>query len=454
MPSALAPFQEVYEYKSAALAQAAIDQSAQSGHFVEGESIDHINYLSPYLSLAAQMPDQDPPHAGYEGHMEDDVPSKQVKWFLSHYFQDETRGHSPVKATIQALKSDLSDDEDDAPSFNLNQPYIDRLFHTWGYDDFEFNSPYLAVTTALDDHQADYRDHIPRNMWPRDLSGIAYAPEVSFEGTPRACAGGIAVDGVHSFTLTGTLIFGGQVLPGSTVQLSFEGNKGHDYSQDPVGVKPDGWTPADIKRARLVASSGQGAQGLVEEMTTTTDAQGKFTVTVLSSDIITSKIKLLVKYQTPEGDLKPISKIPCNFVEATAIRRFRNQYDDSEPYPSGDDGWLFEQKWLASSSAQTTGKIYLKFMVDPQQGDVDGNWKFVNGHKMLFEIDHVDFQSGASSPSDSLSDYAFVVPTEHNLSLHPTISDGAATTLVQAGPRISDARTVWVAVHDQSQWSQ
>lgn len=70
---------------------------------------------------------------------------------------------------------------------------------------------------------------------------------IEFEGLARACAGGVAVDGVHDFSVTAIAKDkDGAPLPGITLKFSFENNKGHDYG--------DG-TP--IRRAKYIVGAGQ-----------------------------------------------------------------------------------------------------------------------------------------------------------------------------------------------------
>ena len=286
-------------------------------------------------------------------------------------------------------------------------------------------------------------------------------PSIKFDGLARACAGGIGVDGVHSFTITGTATRDDGTGTGNTTlvtgtdfKLSFDANKGHDYSGDDPSLwpKPD-WTTDDIKKAKFV--TGYDANGnpiLDETLTVHTDSTtGQFSVTVVSSDIVSSDIKVKLKWTNSNGDDKDAGSQACDFAEAAAKRRFPNQYDPDEVYPEGDIGWLFHQSWLSYSGAETTGKIYLKFMIDPTVGDVDGNWKEVNGHQMLFEIDSVTPKAGTQPAAKD--DYGVVVPTQNGLSLHKTADNGAATTIVRAGTKITDAETMRISVYDESQWA-
>jgi|GEM_PF-2671056 len=109
---------------------------------------------------------------------------------------------------------------------------------------------------------------------------IKVAPfKIEWEGLARAVAGGVALDGAHDFTITGIAKRDDDsTVANAELKLTFEGNKGHDYSGDEEWIKPAGWTTDQIKKAKFV-KSGTPVE-LVEELTVTTDAEGKFSVHV------------------------------------------------------------------------------------------------------------------------------------------------------------------------------
>jgi hypothetical protein len=279
-------------------------------------------------------------------------------------------------------------------------------------------------------------------------------PQVTFTGLARACAGGIAVDGVHDFTITATAKeSNGTPLTNTQFKLSFKNNRGHDYSND--SYKPAGWTMAQIKRAKFVTMVN-GTQSLTEEWTATTDNEGKISVHVLSSDIISGDIKVVVNRTAEQGG-KQVGEQACDFAEAVGKRGWPNQYDPEEPYPSGDDGWLINQQWLDTPGEETTAKMYLQFKVDLNEGDVETNWKRINGHKLLFEIDHIDLMDGGTATSQD--EYATLVDPNAPQNVPPLIAtgfdgsvNGAATVLVRAGTKIDEAGMIWLIVYDESQW--
>jgi hypothetical protein len=95
-------------------------------------------------------------------------------------------------------------------------------------------------------------------------------PDILFDKPARACAGGVAVDGVHSFTLVTTAKRpDGSVATNATLNLSFENNRGH--------VKRATFIPDESTGQTLI----QGSNG--ERMRVSTDSYGRFRLTVLSS---------------------------------------------------------------------------------------------------------------------------------------------------------------------------
>ena len=296
-------------------------------------------------------------------------------------------------------------------------------------------------------------------------------PNVTFDDQlARACAGGIGVDGIHSFTITGTAKRkdeNGQdefVPAGTEFTLTFEGNKGHDYSGDDEGIKPVGWKTEQIKRAKFVTVDEQGNQKLVEELKVTTsdstktvdgkqvEVKGQFSVTVLSSDVISSGVQIKVKWVNTKGEKKEAGDKSCSFEQAEYRRRFANPFNSAEPYPEADNGWLIQSRWLSESQPTTTCKVYLKFKRDPKGEDEDGNWDFVSGHQMLFKIESVDTKDDSSA--EETNDYVKFASTSDSYAFAPTVpKDGAATAILQAGTQVDKVKTIHIVAHDESQWS-
>jgi hypothetical protein len=278
-------------------------------------------------------------------------------------------------------------------------------------------------------------------------------PQVTFTGLARACAGGIAVDGVHDFTITATAKEpdGTPVANNTEFKLSFKNNRGHDYSSDDPGIKPDGWTAAQIKKAKFVTVAG-GVQSLVEELVVHTNENGQFPVTVLSSDIVSQDIEIQVTRTNQNGQGTVVGSQNCRFDQAAYRRRFANPFNSAERYPEDDYGWLFQQKWLSSNNSTTTAKLYLKFMRDPNGQDADGNWDFVTGHKIMFEIASIEDQEG--NTVTATNDYVVFESTGTADAFATTVpSDGAATVTLKAASKIAKVKIIHIAAYDESVWS-
>ena len=203
-------------------------------------------------------------------------------------------------------------------------------------------------------------------------------PSVTFDDhqLARACAGGIAGDDVHSFTLVGTAKRENEegqeeIVPaGTAFKLSFENNRGHNYGN---GSAP--------KQAKFVTTDANGHPAYVEELPVTTNAQGHISLSVLSSDIISSDIKVKIKWQDADGEEQDAGSKACVFARARTLRRFGlANFPDEE-----DTGWIFNQDALLSYGI-TPVKVYLKFRVnlsipeDTNRFDADG--RPLNGNQL------------------------------------------------------------------------
>ena len=264
----------------------------------------------------------------------------------------------------------------------------------------------------------------------------------------RSCAGGVGLDGVHDFTILATAKRSdGTIVPNAEFKLSFENNKGHDYG--------DG---SEKKTAKFVTTDENGNPKLVETLTVHSDDQGQFPTHVLSSDIVSTDIKIKVKRATLEGQDVDAGEQACDFGAITGKRGWPNQYD---PQDTSDDGWLFNKEWLPTPGLTTTVKLYLQFKIDPNGTDDDSNWKRVNGHNIAFEVDHIDLRDELGGQGTPVEDYAFVVNEAHpeaHAIVMATRNDGsvngAATAVVQAGPKIQDTKKLWIYGYDLSQWDR
>jgi len=264
---------------------------------------------------------------------------------------------------------------------------------------------------------------------------------VSFDGLARACAGGIAVDGVHSFTITGTANkTDGSLAPNTQFKLSFDGNKGHDYE--------DG---RDKKTAKFVTVDANGVQQLVENYTTHSDDKGQFAVTVLSSDVISQDIKIKVKHTNAEGQDTDAGSQACNFAAAEGYRDFDDPFNSD---PDHDYGWLFNRAWLGGTGTTTTAKIYFKFKINNGGGDLRRNWVPVNGHHINITVSKVILFDGTTASSNGRYVKVIATSSERIDANSVTIGDGAATVLVKAGKKVSDAELILFDASDQSQWEK
>ena len=95
----------------------------------------------------------------------------------------------------------------------------------------------------------------------------------------------------------------------------------------------------------------------------------------------------------------------------------------------------------------------MKFKKKSDGGDADGNWSYVNGHQILFEI--IDIETVEGEPNSDKSLYATFAPQRANgTALSSTSVDGAATVILKAESQIGDAKTITLKAYDQSQWQQ
>ena len=115
--------------------------------------------------------------------------------------------------------------------------------------------------------------------------------------------------------------------------------------------------------------------------------------------------------------------------------------------PGDDGGYLFDYG-LATNGKRENGKVYLKFRINAQRGDVDGNWRVVNGHDLKVRVAEVSFNEnvfrsdGAKvislTTEKEIAPYFFVRnPNQPNAKTRvvTTSRDGSANFTVMAGPK-------------------
>lgn len=303
----------------------------------------------------------------------------------------------------------------------------------------------------------------------------------------RACAGGVddhdAQDPnpipaernhfqyrAHTRQVDITVTLNAQPLANAPVILQFEGNQGHDYGN---GIAP--------KTAKLhnVAEPFDASHPWVESLAVTTDSQGRASVWVLSSDVISQPKLQVMRQPDPNQPARKIGEIECDFAPSISFRNFTNPVDPDE---TEDFGWIFDFPNLvnpANDSQSTPAKVYLKFKVDPDQagdyvfvdanGDRRGNWQFVNGHELLLRIASVevaDAQTGQVSEikgtPQELKRYAVIVNSANGPVNADEVTARRTTTAkgetapqahVFGGTDIDRVSTIYVEAEDQTEWS-
>lgn len=291
-----------------------------------------------------------------------------------------------------------------------------------------------------------------------DWSGnVDFDLKLTWDGSAHACAGGVAVDGVHDFMDGGTLTHtDGSPAKNVSLKLSFENNRGHDYSNDPSDIKPPGWTVENERKAKFIVG---GDPSLVEETTVTTDDKGEFKVHVLSSDIISSDIKIKATWENPDGEDKDMDdEETCNFEQATSFRGFdldpaENSFATEEN--ENDNGWWFDPDILVQGGDTTTARFYLKYNALP-----------VDGHRMKVTIDDITAKHGYTISGDQ-SRYVSLEdednqPTDSVIAVTATYSlgqdeetqhkfSGVAYIHILAGSLIYQVKTITLKAEDETQ---
>ena len=250
----------------------------------------------------------------------------------------------------------------------------------------------------------------------------------------RACAGGVddhaAIDPepdptkrndsqyrAHTRKLDLTLTLKEEPLPNTEFSLRFEGNKGHADFGD-----------GEKKTARLHNADEpfDEAHPWVETLKVTSDENGEVSVWVLSSDVINKPTLQATLVPKPDQEPVKIGEVECDFAAPTSKRRFVNKYDPDEEYPADDTGWLFDYPIIASGpNKQTPAKIYMKFMKNTEDGDIPGNWQYVNGHSLRIYVDSVEMIEG-SEYSGNTADYAVVIDPNDDSAIENIVVTGVA----------------------------
>jgi hypothetical protein len=270
-----------------------------------------------------------------------------------------------------------------------------------------------------------------------------FTVEFDADQLARACAGGVGVDGVHDFTITGVAKRDdGTLVTNTELKFSFENNKGHDYGD---GGKP--------KKAKFIPDvlKGQSATPDGLQMTASTDADGKVSVHVLSSDIISSDIEIKIKWTDAQGQDKDVGSKACDFVAVVSKRRFPDPNDPNDPdWQANDTGWICDTEQLVDPGNTTPAKVYIKFIKNSVLGDVNGNWHFINDHRLRMKIAKVVLCDGTEITDEiALVQYLAIVRSDGTASTWAEVisgavpntngeRDGAAQVMVKAGELIWD----------------
>jgi len=307
------------------------------------------------------------------------------------------------------------------------------------------------------------------SLWAYDGGGdlvpapsSAIVPSVTFTGLARACAGGIGGDSVHSFTITGTAKRDDGTGTGHTAlvtdtdfKLSFDNNRGHDYSSDDPSLWPSSnWTTAQMKKAKFVTT---GTPSQVENLTVHTGANGQFNVTVLSSDIVSNDINIHVKWRNANGEDVDAGIQACDFGKTESKRLFPHFSD-----PGEDNGWIINFPDLYQPGDWTPAKVYLKFKPDTLTDDTPPNWRAANGHRVRMRIKEVQLRDGSTvSDPTAIQDYAVLTNVQPNQAqsgntsfIMTTSGDGGAQVWLKAHDRIGDAVGVTLEPIDLSRFNQ
>ena len=321
------------------------------------------------------------------------------------------------------------------------------------------NALSLGDTAKTDNVMSETTCH--HRVWVQWLSGLVGYPDSGAKKL-RMCAGGLADDDLHSASATALLRRDDVVLSGQTIALSMD-NSGIDYGGSGIDYGGSGILAPQVLRA--YNGSVTATPDSAGTVTIATGSDGTVTVRVLGSNLI-SQPKLLIKYQDED-----VGSVRCDFGATQRIRRF------PEPVPADpllgppsdvDTGWLFDFPQMDGPNQTTPAKVYLKFQVNPSKPDdyIDenghGNWRFVNGHDLLFRIDRVEVQEYAPALSGDLGAYVYVVDPANSQATTRIIKtgqipnangeyDGSAQVIVEGGVKFEDVFELWVAADDLTQ---
>ena len=300
-------------------------------------------------------------------------------------------------------------------------------------------------------------------------------PVVEFPSAPARAAAGHKMDDVHTVTVTGVA----KRTDATTGEETIAANEQFTLTLDENQGAPD-------KAAYIKMVAGQPQ--FVETLDVTSDAQGKISASVLSSDKITSSIKVKAQWRDPNqpnSQLQDAGDKALDFAAVESKRRFGlallNEGSES------DTGWDFNPRLLINAGDRTGATVYLKFRKNPN-APVDNvyflpngnpratlsdaaNWLPVNNHTLRISIEEITGFGGSSSPTLSPL-YVYFADSQgraidQNRALQPiddpaafslppyieipTGPDGTATVYLKAGPLINQCGEIRLKVVEMTQ---
>lgn len=199
---------------------------------------------------------------------------------------------------------------------------------------------------------------------------VTFSAPSLIDGKVRLCAGAI-VDDVHTATVPIEAKISGESSANTSLTFSFD-TSGIDYTH--------------CKLPKFIDDDGNQ----VATLTRTTNAEGKTSIKVLSSDLV-SQPKIVAKWTNAQNKEVDVGEVTCDFVAEQSLRRFGikslNQGYDL------DEGWDLNTLSLQYEGDTTDATIYLKYQKDPTK-DVDTNYFLIGGAARASQ-DTGDGQGGA-----------------------------------------------------------
>jgi hypothetical protein len=257
-------------------------------------------------------------------------------------------------------------------------------------------------------------------------------------GKARACAGGVNTY-VHRVTVQVQARQNGVVMPNADLTFSFEGNVGHNFGNG-----------QPTKTAKFLWTNAQGQPMQTETLTVKTNDEGKASVTILSSDVI-SQPALVVDWANPQSEITEVGRVLCDFAAMTSKRGFPDPvFPDDPNWQDSDTGWECDANALVNPNDTTMAKAYVKFV------DNTGQWRPVPQHRLRIRVPQVTLFNG-TIVTDQIALQRYIKVINHSgvegLSAEVTTNaDGIAQALIKAGERIDDVDDIQFVADNLTQW--